>query len=127
MSESKLHNLQDASFSTTFNAPDADVIFRSADKKLYRIHTNLLEFASDGFPPVEFKPGATEVVDLSEDSTTLEMMFRFVYPRLTPSLENIEIADLVRLAEAVEKYQIHAGMQMCKTMLSSDVPRSAQV
>ncbi|KAG6917860.1 hypothetical protein DXG01_000765 [Tephrocybe rancida] len=107
-------NLQDAATSPTFNAPDADVVFRSANNTLFRIHTKQLESASDGFPPAPFTPLETEVVDLSENSKTLELMFRFVYARLTPSLDGINGEDLALLAEAVEKYQIHAGIQICK-------------
>ncbi|KAF8071468.1 hypothetical protein FPV67DRAFT_1481333 [Lyophyllum atratum] len=108
--------------SATFDASDADVVFRSSDGMLFRIHRKNLDFASDGFPPAEFPLDDWQIVDLSEDSETLELMFRFVYPRLLPSMKGVDFKSLAAVAEAVEKYQIYMGMHVCNTYMSQTVP-----
>jgi hypothetical protein len=65
-------------------------------------------------PPL---PGALlgEVVQLPEDTTTLEKMFDFIYPRRQVDLDSkMEPEDLWKLAEASEKYQIYPAMYACK-------------
>ncbi|KAF8071467.1 hypothetical protein FPV67DRAFT_874709 [Lyophyllum atratum] len=110
--------------SALFNAPDADVVFRSSDGVLFRIHSKNLEFASDGFPPPEFST-ENQLVDLPEIARTLELMFRFVYPRLQPSLEGVNSDILSPLAEAVEKYQILTGKELCNVYMSKTLPSNA--
>ncbi|KAF8071465.1 hypothetical protein FPV67DRAFT_1447021 [Lyophyllum atratum] len=99
------------------NAPDADIVFRSSDKILFRIHARNLEVTSGGFPPAEFSP-ADQIVDLTEEASTLELMFQFVYPRLQPSLEILPFETLEKLTEAVEKYQIYPAMQLCNVFMT---------
>jgi len=103
--------------SALFNAADADVVFRSSDGTLFRLHARQLDLASDGFPPSEFS-SAEEVVDLPEDAQLLELMFQFVYPRLLPSLESFEFSTLASLAIVVEKYQIFTGMKLCHSYMA---------
>ncbi|KAG6917840.1 hypothetical protein DXG01_000745 [Tephrocybe rancida] len=104
--------------SATFNFPDANVVFRSSDGVLFHIHTANLDFASDGFPPTSIKSQHKEIVQLPEDETTLDLLFRFVYPRILPNLKVLEFDTLARLAEAVEKYQVHMGMKLCNIFMA---------
>ncbi|KAG6917842.1 hypothetical protein DXG01_000747 [Tephrocybe rancida] len=104
--------------SAAFNFPDANVVFRSSDGVLFHIHTANLDFASDGFPPTAITPEPQEIVQLSEDETTLDLLFRFVYPRMLPDLEGLTFETLAQLAEAVEKYQVHTGMKLCKLLMA---------
>ncbi|KAG6835299.1 hypothetical protein H0H93_002991, partial [Arthromyces matolae] len=92
--------------------PDADVVFRSSDGKLIHVHTGNLQFGSDAFPPT-IRPQKDEIVDLPEDFETLEVVFRFVYPKLLPDLEKVNFRLLYNVAEAVEKYEVHIGKKMC--------------
>ncbi|KAG5639900.1 hypothetical protein DXG03_002540 [Asterophora parasitica] len=111
--------------SELFNAPDADIVFRSSDNVTFRIHARNLEITSGGFPPIaDFSP-ADEVVDLTEDASTLELMFQFVYPRPQPLLESLPFNAAARLAEAVEKYQIYPAMQICNVYMSKALPDHA--
>ncbi|KAG6917844.1 hypothetical protein DXG01_000749 [Tephrocybe rancida] len=110
--------------SEQFNALDADITFRSSDNILFRIHSRNLDVTSGGFPPVGFVP-AEEHVDLTEDSETLELMFQFVYPRLQPRLEDIAFEALLRLSEAVEKYQVYPAMQLCNIHMARALPDHA--
>ncbi|KAG5650243.1 hypothetical protein H0H81_000196 [Sphagnurus paluster] len=89
---------------------------------LFRIHSRNLEITSGGFPPVEFSP-AGEVVDLTEDASTLELMFQFVYPRLQPPLEGISFTMLARLSEAVEKRSLpENALEVLEYAMRHDYP-----
>ncbi|KAG6839270.1 hypothetical protein C0991_004296, partial [Blastosporella zonata] len=106
------------------SAPDADVVFCSSDKTLFRIHTRNLEITSGGFPPADFIL-SDEYIDLTEDSSTLELMFQFVYPRPQPRLEEVTFEALIRLSEAVEKYQVYPAMQVCNLYMAKTLPNHA--
>ncbi|KAG6809787.1 hypothetical protein H0H92_014736 [Tricholoma furcatifolium] len=99
--------------SEVFDFLDANVVFCSSDNVLFRIHTSNLEFGSDGFPPLGIEPKEDEIVSLEEPSIVLELLFRFVYPRLLPDLEELEFSTLSQLANAVEKYQVYMGRKQC--------------
>ncbi|KAG5639914.1 hypothetical protein DXG03_002391, partial [Asterophora parasitica] len=101
------------------NAADADVVFRSSDGVLFHIHSKNLEVNTDGFPPVtpELSPQGS-FVNLTENAKTLDLMFRFVYPRLIPPLDDVDYDTLAALAEAVEKYQVHTGKQLCSIFMT---------
>jgi hypothetical protein len=96
------------------NDPNADLVFRSADGVLFRIHRVYLNGAAGAFPPdlIASPPGG-EWVDLAETAATLELLFAFVYPRRHPTVDKLEIDVLVKLAEAGEKYEVFAAMNVC--------------
>lgn len=113
-------------------ARDADITFKSHDNVLLSIHRKNLETSTGGFPPAEFfsssssagardggdkeaEEGEEEVVQLSEDAETLEVLFQFVYPRHHPVLRASETPFplLAALAEAAEKYQVFAAVNIC--------------
>ncbi|KAG6808795.1 hypothetical protein H0H92_002876 [Tricholoma furcatifolium] len=102
--------------SENFHASDADVVFRSSDNILFRIHRKNLETHADAFPPPEFKTNG-EVVPLTEDSATLENLFRYIYPQLHPDIEDLGIERLSNLAQAAEKYEVYNVMAMCKSRM----------
>ncbi|KAF5380012.1 hypothetical protein D9615_006298 [Tricholomella constricta] len=110
--------------SSRFNATDADVTFRSSDGVLFSIHLMNLKANTDGFIP---PANATfdEIVELTESSATLDMLFKFIYPARHPDLESIEFTVLDRLAEAAEKYQVYAAMNICKIRMKGTLPSHA--
>ncbi|GLB44795.1 hypothetical protein LshimejAT787_1801320 [Lyophyllum shimeji] len=112
------------STSELFNAADADIVFRSSDNVVFRIHARNLAVTSGGFPPAGFS-SADEIVDLTEEASTLELMFQFVYPRPQSSLEVLGFNELSKLAEAVEKYQIYPAMQLCNIFMTNALPENA--
>ncbi|KAG6807155.1 hypothetical protein H0H92_008601 [Tricholoma furcatifolium] len=99
--------------SENFHASDADVVFRSSDNILFHIHRKNLETQTGAFPPPDSKTDG-EVVPLTEDSTTLENLFRYVYPQLHPDIEELGIEHLYNLAEKSEVYNV---MAMCKSRM----------
>ncbi|KAJ7501090.1 hypothetical protein B0H11DRAFT_1993574 [Mycena galericulata] len=102
--------------STRFNSPDADIIFKSSDGVLFHIHRKNLEVCTEGFPPGELLTTG-EVVDLPETSTTLDLLFQFMYPQRHPALDTTPFEVLEPLAEAAEKYQVFPAMNICHIRL----------
>ena len=92
---------------------DAEITYKSADGVLFRIHKINLEAFTEGLSPPE---GSTfeEVVELTENSAILELLFQFIYPTSGPDLSSIDFNVLESLAEAAEKYQVYTAMSICK-------------
>ncbi|KAF8986310.1 hypothetical protein BDQ17DRAFT_1376233 [Cyathus striatus] len=98
--------------SNTFNAADADVIFRSSDGARFSIHKKNLEITTGGFPTAEFETDGAPI-PLTETFETLELLFQFVYAKRHPSLANTKFEVLAPLAEAAEKYEVFPAMNIC--------------
>ncbi|KAG6916797.1 hypothetical protein DXG01_005320 [Tephrocybe rancida] len=116
--------------SQRFQASDADVIFQSSDNVWFHIHRKNLETQTGAFPPAEIETHG-EIVPLTEDASTLENLFQYVYPQRQPDLELLSVDELYKLAEAAEKYEVFNVMSMCKArinherQLASDHPAMA--
>jgi hypothetical protein len=91
---------------------DSDVTFKSADGILFLLHIKFLDMNTGGFPPAEIETWG-EVVSLTEDSSTLELLFQFIYPMHHPTLAHMPFATLLLLAEAAEKYEVYSAMNVC--------------
>jgi hypothetical protein len=92
---------------------DSDVTFQSSDGVLFHLHKINLEVCAAGFAP----PGTEargEIVPLMETAVTLEFLFRFCYSERHPDVEAMKFDVLALLAEAAEKYQVFAAMNICK-------------
>ncbi|KAJ7185023.1 hypothetical protein C8R46DRAFT_1026844 [Mycena filopes] len=100
----------------SFNFPDADVIFKSSDGVLFRVHRKNLEVCTEGFPPGDISTMG-DVVELTEASVTLELLFQFIYPQRHPALDTTPFEILEPLAEASEKYQVFPAMNICHIRL----------
>lgn len=100
---------------------DADVIIRSSDGVLFRMYRVILGKASPVFkdmftlpqtPPIvddRDPPDCIEgvpLIDVSEDSRTLDFLFRFCYPCETPDLKGLD--DVYHVLEAANKYDMEA-------------------
>ncbi|GLB39475.1 putative chitin synthase III catalytic subunit [Lyophyllum shimeji] len=105
----------------TVCAADADVTFVSSDDVLFHVHKRNLEIAAAGFPPAGFDASG-EIVPLTESAATLELLFQYVYPRRHPYLEDTPFEVLSPLAEAAEKYQVFAAMNICRIRMSNTLP-----
>lgn len=110
--------------SEKFCARDADVVFISSNNVLFHIHQKNLQIAAAGFPPAGFHASG-EIVPLTEDATTLELLFQFVYPQRHPHLRGTPFDVLSPLAEAAEKYQVFAAMNICYVRMNEVLPEHA--
>lgn len=104
---------------TPFNDPDADVILRSADNVDFRVFKVLMSLASPffktmfGLPQTQKEDNCDEmkdglpVVQVTEESKTLEMLLSMCYPMAIvdpPTLEMLE--DVCVLLDAAIKYNL---------------------
>ncbi|KAK7464228.1 hypothetical protein VKT23_006394 [Stygiomarasmius scandens] len=111
--------------STTFSQESGgDIVFRSSDNVLFYVHQKYLEAHAEGFPLAEhIAPTRTvEHVPLAEESSVLELLFQFVYPRMPPDLESVEFPALMSLAEAAEKYFVHHARKFCLMRIRAFIP-----
>ncbi|KAG5637524.1 hypothetical protein H0H81_004220 [Sphagnurus paluster] len=51
-----------------------------------------------------------DIVDLTESSEVLDVLFQFIYPMRHPDLEWTEFPKLQALSEAAEKYQVYSAI-----------------
>lgn len=114
-----------------YNDPDADIIVRSSDGGLYRLYKVMLAKASpimkDTFtlPPsshsAEGEGGPIDglpVVNITEDSETLNKLLLFIYPGARPpKLPTLE--DVVAMLEASRKYEMAMVAEYAQSALSA--------
>ncbi|KZP29175.1 hypothetical protein FIBSPDRAFT_852012 [Athelia psychrophila] len=104
--------------SDRFAANDSDVTFRSCDGILFRVHRKNLDTSSEGFSPPDGTSSQDEIVPLTEDGATLDLLFQYIYPQPVPDLTKIGFKQLAGLAEAAEKYQVYAAIGFCQIRMS---------
>jgi BTB/POZ domain len=93
--------------------PDSDITIQSSDGMNFHVHKSNLDLSSAGFAPSEFNT-ADEVVQFTETSTTLNILFKFCYPERHPDLTTLKFEVLAPLAEAAQKYEVFSAMNICK-------------
>jgi hypothetical protein len=110
--------------------PDADIIIRSSDGVDYRVHTLLLRLASPIFRDMftlPWSPGVDEtkdglpIVDLSENSSTIQMVLSRCHPAVYRSLhkEIKHLSEISDLIEATRKYEMEVVHRDAIQLLSS--------
>ncbi|KAK7686409.1 hypothetical protein QCA50_010633 [Cerrena zonata] len=105
-----------------FNAKDADIIIRSFDGIHFRVYRRDLEAYSEGFvaPPCG-NNSPIETVQLSETSGVLKLLLQFMRKQRQPDIKDIEFELLADLAEAAEKYEVYAAIQLCNIYMRNGV------
>jgi len=95
-----------------FDDARADLILRSSDEMPVQFHVSksILSVASAVFadmlsipPPASQQPHEVQVVDLTEDSETLDLCLRHIYPIQSPNVE--DLLQMRKFAEFTRKYQ----------------------
>ncbi|KAF8981530.1 hypothetical protein BDQ17DRAFT_1438373 [Cyathus striatus] len=91
----------------------------SSDEKQFGAHKRYLEFFSEEFPPADLSSRKIcESVQIPEDSTVLDLMLRFMHRNQRhPDLSGVSIRTLLKLSEAVEKYEFFGALELCKQHL----------
>lgn len=109
--------------SYSFDAEDANLIFRSADCEEFRVHRCILSIASPvfrdmfGFPQPPDLGHELPRVDLSETATTLDIFLRYIYPIPSPRIE--DFATLCSVLVSAEKYGAEGVVSRLRTILAS--------
>ena len=101
---------------SSVNAPDSDVTISSSDGVLFKVHRTTLTSRSDVFPDGTFATN-DEVVTLSERSSTLDLLFQYMYRMPHPDVTELCFEELSMLAEAAEKYHIYSAMEVCRILM----------
>jgi hypothetical protein len=57
------------------------------------------------------------VVNLTEESPVLELLFQFIYPMRHPNLSSIPFETLTDLAYTAEKYKVYSAMSICNVYM----------
>ncbi|KAH8834946.1 hypothetical protein DL96DRAFT_15242 [Flagelloscypha sp. PMI_526] len=118
MSKTKTDDTQDFCWvSGHYSAEDADAIFQSNDDHIFSLHSQCLEVNTGNMPY------ANGVTLLPESSGTLELLFGFVYPGRHPELADTPFENLLKLAEAAEKYEVYSAMNVCGIRMRNFVNR----
>jgi hypothetical protein len=94
-------------------ATHSDIVIQSSDGVLFRVHKSNLALSSAGFAPSEFET-LDKIVELTETSTTLNLLLKFCYPDRHPDLKTLKFDVLAPLAEAAQKYEVYSAMNVCK-------------
>ncbi|KAJ6535816.1 hypothetical protein DFH09DRAFT_1043115 [Mycena vulgaris] len=113
-----------AQTSERFCAPDADIIVSSSDAVLFKVHRKNLEVHSVAFADAErttVPEDGAEFVALSETSDVLDLLFQYMYPQPQPDLEGVEFPLIAGLAEATEKYEVHAALGWTRMKMKASV------
>ena len=96
---------------------DEDIVVRSSDVKFFFLHKKNMETYAGAFPLEKaelFSPEeAVQILLLEESSEVLEVVFEFLHPKRYPDLENKNFTSLISIADAVEKYEVFAAMNIC--------------
>lgn len=94
----------------------ADIILRTSDKFDFFVHVPILRLAStvfDAMLSIPQPPSATNdtqtsptrpIIDLTEDSATMDHLLRYCYPVTDPIITDLDILD--RILTAADKYDI---------------------
>lgn len=80
------------------------------------MHTRNLATHSEVFPDGDLAIN-NEVVLLTEDSATLELLFQYMYRQPQPDITELPFERLSKLAEAAEKYRVFSAMEICRIMM----------
>ncbi|CAK5281953.1 unnamed protein product [Mycena citricolor] len=110
-----MESVPTTTISERFCAPDHDVIIQSSDDVLFKLHRKNLEVHSLVFSDAAAVTGSVienkdEIVELSEDSATLDVLFRYMYNQPQPDLSAVDFLVVTRLAVAAEKYTVNAAI-----------------
>jgi len=111
-----------------FTSNDADIVLRTPEPKIFRVHKNILSIASSVFrgmlavpqsPPESTKEGecGPPVVDIHDSAEDLEVLLRMIYPVAFPP-----ITDLDALSNAfviLDKYHTEGLQERLKPLLIS--------
>ncbi|KAI0366967.1 hypothetical protein BV20DRAFT_981588 [Pilatotrama ljubarskyi] len=118
-----------------FNQASADIILRTCDRVDFHVHSPILAQASPFFADMLALPQpppnsasdlssetTTPVVDVSEDSETLELLLRLLYPIAKPKMEDPR--RMVPVLKAATKYDMEWPVQIMSERLVTVIPRS---
>lgn len=117
-----------------FDKDSANVILRTSDNVDFYVHTAVLSLASGFFetmfsvpqPPASADAPASAqlpkvpVIDVEEDSLTIDFLLRCIYPVVDPFCGLLDL--LGRVLAAAKKYEVQVALRQATAQLYSIVP-----
>lgn len=109
-----------------FTADDADIILRTPEQELFRVHKNILSIASSVFRDMftvsqsASTPGAERalpVVDVQDSAQDLEVLLRMIYPVAFPPITDLD--TLSNVFAILDKYHTEGLQERLKPLLIS--------
>ncbi|KAF5393081.1 hypothetical protein D9757_001263 [Collybiopsis confluens] len=101
-----------SSTSQLFNAPDADIVFKSFDGVLFKLHKRDIESNTGGFPPADAPSDPNEIVPLGREIGN------------TRNALSSNLSSAFQVADAAEKYQAFWMIQACRRECYDLIPSS---
>ena len=113
----------DPTQSDIFNSASADLILRSSDVVDFPVHRSLLAIASGVFegmcslpqPPTSDEKQGLPLVQVGEDSHTLDTLLHLLYPDKYP--KDLPMPTLYSVIKAAEKYDMHGVVTQLRDLL----------
>ena len=103
--------LSSTAFGPPFDHADADVVLQSSDKVDFFVYKIMLSISSPFFKsmfslpqPITEKP--KPVIDVTENSRTIAVLLKFIYPLVSVVAEPESLDDLIDALEAARKYDM---------------------
>lgn len=111
-----------------FTANDADLILRTPEQKLFRVHKSILSIASSVFRDMLAVPQSSSksatgverdlpVVDVQDTAQDLETLLRMIYPVAFPPITDLN--DLSNAFVILDKYHTEGLQERLKPLLTS--------
>jgi len=88
---------------------------KSSDGVLFRVHRCILDACGSNFP----ERSSSDVVVLPETSSTLDLLFQFIYPLRRPDLKPLEFDTVRLLTICAEQYNVYAARVICMEYMRS--------
>ncbi|KAI0789316.1 hypothetical protein C8Q75DRAFT_807410 [Abortiporus biennis] len=115
--------------SEPFDATDADIILRTSDNVYFHVYKVILSVASPYFKTMFSLPqGGSRaqqdqpVIDVEEDSRTIDDLLRLCYPVDDPVNLTDDFARVAKVVAAAVKYDLKEATTLMKTALSNFIP-----
>jgi hypothetical protein len=97
--------------------PNADITLQSSDNVVFKFYKKQLEACSGAFAGAEAFTATDEPVMFTEPSGIVDLLLQLMSRQEHPDLRSVDFNTLELLAEAVEKYEVFAYKQSCKSLM----------
>ncbi|KZT32567.1 hypothetical protein SISSUDRAFT_1123357 [Sistotremastrum suecicum HHB10207 ss-3] len=120
-------NPDSSSISPIFQFSDADLIIQTSDKIAFKVHRSIMSLVSRVFrdmlslnviPQSSTYSSHQNIVNVSEDSASMDATLRFIYPFPRPVFRTLE--PIIILLEIADKYDISIITSTLQTLLLSE-------
>ncbi|KAJ7366646.1 hypothetical protein DFH08DRAFT_664647, partial [Mycena albidolilacea] len=108
-------------------APDTDIMISSPDGVTFKFHRKHLAVHSDIFADAVNTTlpdnSSDKVVQLSESSVVLDLLFQYMYCQPHPDLKSVDFPTFAKLAEAAEKYVVYSILSAVAIQMKASVTK----